>query len=340
MARRHDSIVPTPVVLPLAVLCVSALCGAIFPLCCTAPLLFPLAFPASLARAEDVVYVTGSDGRGTTRWTGEVLDYSGRELRMRLATGREKVFPVARVTGVSTERSADQQSADEAFAKADYRRAIERYRAALDPGHESRDWVRRQILAQIVWCQQALGQWEQASESFLLLLRAIRRRRCSIAFRWPGRRSSRPPRSNKRPRTGSPKGKRRPPRCSAPAICWPRPTGPQRLRHSRGCPLIATCGSRSWPRRRSGARRFPRPRTNNSPPGGRAGQVSRRAGRRSRFRRRLGPGFPAGRTGRHAALAGAGAVSQPAAAGGQRAVGRRAVAGKTRTAQRGADPLR
>ncbi len=146
------------------------LCGGIFPLCCTAPLLFPLAFLASLARAEDVVYVTGSDGRGTTRWTGEVLDYSGRELRMRLATGREKVFPVARVTGVSTERSADQQSADEAFAKADYRRAIERDRAALDPGHESRDWVRRQILAQIVWCQQALGQWEQACESFLLLL--------------------------------------------------------------------------------------------------------------------------------------------------------------------------
>ncbi len=123
-----------------------------------------------MRRADDVVLVTGSDGRGGTRWAGEILDYSGRELRMRLATGREKVFPAARVASVSTRWTAEQQAADEAFAKADYRRAIDRYRAALDPGHENRDWVRRQILSQIVWCQQTLGQWEQACESFLLLL--------------------------------------------------------------------------------------------------------------------------------------------------------------------------
>ncbi len=151
--------------------CVSlSLCGSILLRLLLAAALLLIALLAPQARAEDVVLVTGFDGRGSTKWSGEILDYSGRELRMRLATGREKVFPAARVASVSAERCAEQQAADEAFAKADYRRAIDRYRAALDAGHESRDWVRRQILAQIVWCQQTLGQWEQACESFLLLL--------------------------------------------------------------------------------------------------------------------------------------------------------------------------
>jgi hypothetical protein len=124
----------------------------------------------SAARAEDVATVVANDGRTSAKWSGEILDYSGRELRMRLATGREKAFPAARVLGISTPTSGEQQAADAALAKAEFRRALERYRAALDGSHESRDWVRRQILAQIVWCQRGLGQWDAACESFLLLL--------------------------------------------------------------------------------------------------------------------------------------------------------------------------
>ena len=132
--------------------------------------LLACAAAACAAGADDVVQATSADGRGLTTWSGEVLDYSGRELRLRLATGREKVIPAVRVVSVVTQQTADEQAGDEALAKADYRRAIERYRAALEGGRENRDWVRRHILAQIVWCQRALGQWEQACESFLLLL--------------------------------------------------------------------------------------------------------------------------------------------------------------------------
>ena len=94
--------------------------------------------------------------------------------------------------------AAEQQAGDEAFEKADYRRAIDRYRAALEGGHESRDWVRRQILAQIVWCQQTSASGKRPASRFCCCWPAIPRRRTSTAFRSPGS-----PASRRRPRAKS-----------------------------------------------------------------------------------------------------------------------------------------
>ncbi|HTU25536.1 MAG TPA: hypothetical protein VMF30_09070, partial [Pirellulales bacterium] len=123
------------------------------------------------AKGTDQVVVTATDGRSSSaKYSGEILDFTGRELRLKLANGHEKTFPPARIVAVTTTRSAEQQAGDAAWADGKFRLALSHYRAALDGQHETREWVRRQILSQIVWCYQALGEWEPACDYFLILL--------------------------------------------------------------------------------------------------------------------------------------------------------------------------
>ncbi|MGD9720662.1 MAG: hypothetical protein AB7O59_16335 [Pirellulales bacterium] len=123
------------------------------------------------AAAEDVVVLRPTKAGDSPRSvSGQILDYTGRELRLRLPSGRERVIGPSQIERIKTDRTADQAAGDELFAKGDLRRAEARYRAAIDADHETRPWVRRQIVAQLVWCYQGLGQWEQAGELFLALL--------------------------------------------------------------------------------------------------------------------------------------------------------------------------
>jgi hypothetical protein len=125
---------------------------------------------APAKKGTDQVVVATADGRGpTTKWTGEILEYTGKDLQLRLPDEHEKAFPTARIVSVATHRSAQQQAGDTAFGAGNFRQALGHYRAALDGQHETREWVRRQILAQIVWCYQALGEWESACDYFLML---------------------------------------------------------------------------------------------------------------------------------------------------------------------------
>ena len=125
---------------------------------------------AALA-ADDVVYLLPeAGGRGPRSFSGQVVDYTGRELRLRLSTGKERAIPTAQIEHVETTHSADQAAGDELFADHDYRLALAKYRSALETDRETRGWMRRQILAQVVWCQRATGQWDQAGETFLMLL--------------------------------------------------------------------------------------------------------------------------------------------------------------------------
>jgi len=133
-------------------------------------LLACLACIGDSAYSEDTAFIgPAGDGR-ESKWSGEILDYTGRELRMRLSTGAERSFPAARVVRVNTAWPNGQLAGDELFSKHDYRKALEQYRAAL--GADTRDWVRRRIRAQVVWCFKLLGQWEQAGDHFLLLVGA------------------------------------------------------------------------------------------------------------------------------------------------------------------------
>ena len=124
-----------------------------------------------LSAAEDVVYLKPSAaGRAPRRLTGEITDYTGRELRLKSPTGRQRSIPANQVERIDTSHSAEQSAGDKAFARGDFRGALEQYRRALAATREPRDWVRRQILAQAVWCLRNLGQPDQAGEYFLILL--------------------------------------------------------------------------------------------------------------------------------------------------------------------------
>jgi tetratricopeptide (TPR) repeat protein len=121
--------------------------------------------------AQDVVYLKpAAAGAAPQRLTGEITDYTGRELRLTSPTGRQRSIPADQVERIDTSHSAEQSAGDEAFAGGDFRAALEQYRRALAATREPRDWVRRQILAQVVWCLRNLGQSDQAGEYFLILL--------------------------------------------------------------------------------------------------------------------------------------------------------------------------
>jgi len=104
------------------------------------------------------------------RLRGEIAEYTGRELRIQNATGGERTVPAVTVARVEYHRSPDQVSGDERFAAGDWQLAIASYQRALAAQSEPREWVRRQILSQMVWCYRNLGQWGEAGKYFLLLV--------------------------------------------------------------------------------------------------------------------------------------------------------------------------
>ncbi|MBM4002765.1 MAG: hypothetical protein FJ295_05675 [Planctomycetes bacterium] len=122
---------------------------------------------ASLLPAADSIVVQ-RDGQSRTI-QGEILDYTGTELKWRSSTGREETVPAAQVIRVRTEWTADQMQGDAQFDTGRFEDAAERYRAAQTA--ESRLWVKRQIAARLVACYRNLGQWQKAAELFLALIR-------------------------------------------------------------------------------------------------------------------------------------------------------------------------
>ncbi len=110
------------------------------------------------------------DGAAPLRWAGEIVDYRGNELRLRLITGKERVIPADQILRINTSFSDAQRAGDELFAAQNYRGALDQYRAALNGDKERRPWVKRQIVAQTIWCYRDLGQYEAAGQAFLQVL--------------------------------------------------------------------------------------------------------------------------------------------------------------------------
>ncbi len=129
-----------------------------------------LLFTAS-ASADTVTLTSSSapDGRATI--TGTILDYTGREIVIELASGNPQKYPAERVVAIETTFNPQQQAADRLFAEGQYAAALAKYREAGAGSNENRRWVRRQMLARMVECHQALGQYAQAGDFFLLLIK-------------------------------------------------------------------------------------------------------------------------------------------------------------------------
>ncbi len=86
------------------------------------------------AFGDDVVFLkTRDDGAASPKWTGEIIDYTGAELRLKLTTGKERTFPADQVVRVSTALTEAQRAGDELFAAQDFKGAPARYGAASAP---------------------------------------------------------------------------------------------------------------------------------------------------------------------------------------------------------------
>ena len=114
------------------------------------------------ALAEDVVILgRPSKNDAHTRVTGEVLDFTGRGLRLRVTGGREVEYPAMQVMRVETNRLPQQLDGDKLYAADEFAAAEDKYRAAL--AHDERAWVRRELLAASARCQREQGNWPAAA---------------------------------------------------------------------------------------------------------------------------------------------------------------------------------
>lgn len=123
------------------------------------------------ARAEDTIHVSvGESTRSKVRLTGEVLDYTGQTLLVRLPGGVERAFPSDRVHFIETTRTPEHVAADKLLREQQPEAALAQYRSALEK--EQRRWVRREILSHMVACHDELDDPAAAVQFFMLLVQS------------------------------------------------------------------------------------------------------------------------------------------------------------------------
>ncbi|MEK6234527.1 MAG: hypothetical protein N2C14_07430, partial [Planctomycetales bacterium] len=107
--------------------------------------------------AEDVIRLAPlANNRGAAVLRAEIIDYTGREIRARLPSGKELTYPSERVLDFQTEYSPRHLAADKLFDARRYAAALGEYQLAAR--EEERTWVRRMLLARRIWCHQYLKQ--------------------------------------------------------------------------------------------------------------------------------------------------------------------------------------
>jgi hypothetical protein len=124
----------------------------------------------SLAVADDRVTVaTGNDNAGRRTLQGTITDFNGKELRIDTSAGQPLNVPAARVIEVQTTWTPAHAEGDRLLAEHKFAEALTSYREAN--GAENRLWAKRRIMAQVVTCYEALGQFDRAGDAFVLLMK-------------------------------------------------------------------------------------------------------------------------------------------------------------------------
>ncbi len=118
--------------------------------------------------AQDTVYVSSGE-TGVIGYSGEVVSYTGERLVLKLSNGTERTFPGnTNIVRIDTQHTAEFREAQVHYDSGEYEQALESYERALQK--ESRAWVQRMILEQIIYCEQSLDHWESAARRFLILV--------------------------------------------------------------------------------------------------------------------------------------------------------------------------
>ena len=126
-------------------------------------------FWTSSAFCQDTVHVASSAGSGGyATFKGRVEDYSGGGLTLTTPDGGRRTFPAAQILRIETYHTQARQDADGLFDGGQFAPAASLYERAQK--EEKRPWMRRQIMAQLVWCHQATGQLESAGDEFRMVV--------------------------------------------------------------------------------------------------------------------------------------------------------------------------
>jgi tetratricopeptide (TPR) repeat protein len=123
------------------------------------------------ARGEDrvVIQPEGSSSRISIR--GQIQDYTGRSITLSVGPGDVlKSYPSSQVVEVETPQIPEHRHALKLYAEEQIPKAKESFESAL--GAESRLWVRREILADLIRCALRLGDFSSAGSNFLALVRS------------------------------------------------------------------------------------------------------------------------------------------------------------------------
>lgn len=128
-----------------------------------------LAGPRPLA-ADEVLIRAAGEGERLQRRQGEVLEYTGRELTLRLADGRQERHPADRVVEVRPDKSPQHAAADRLRGEGRFADALAAYRQARSEARYN--WLRRLLLAREAMCYAAEGQVRYAGEAFLSVVRS------------------------------------------------------------------------------------------------------------------------------------------------------------------------
>src|SRR5688572_24167023 len=87
---------------------------------------------STVARAQDTVLVTSTDGKTQLTRQGEIVDYTGKELRLKTLSGREEPIASARVIEIKTEWLADHLRGRELLRSGKLDAAIEAFQQAKE----------------------------------------------------------------------------------------------------------------------------------------------------------------------------------------------------------------
>ncbi len=121
------------------------------------------------ATAEDTVILSSaSDPALRIKKTGQILDYTGTELKLRSSLGRDESIPAARIVEVQTPWSAAHSAARENRAAGKLDEALAAFRQAKRD--ERRPFAVRQIMAELSGTYLELDRIDAAGDEWLAIL--------------------------------------------------------------------------------------------------------------------------------------------------------------------------
>lgn len=137
---------------------------------CASALLVANLLAATGTSASDTVVVRIEPSGNLRRITGTVVEFTGDNLLVEHASGREEKVASDRVVDVLGDWKESHQAANALFDGGNFAAAEAKYREALRD--EDRRWVQRRVLSQLAWCYRSLNQTDGAVKAFVPLYRS------------------------------------------------------------------------------------------------------------------------------------------------------------------------